>query len=136
MGELSTLFAPERVAVVGASDEEGSVGHAITSNLLSDFDGETLAVNPNRESVLGRDCYPEVGDVPDASSVDVAVVAVPASVAVDVVRQAGEAGVGAVVVVTAGFSESGDAGERRERDAERRLRREPVGEEEDDPRPE
>ena len=110
MGELSTLFAPERVAVVGASDEEGSVGHAITSNLLEDFDGDTLAVNPNRESVLGLECHDDLTDL----AVDVAVVVVPPSIAVDVVREAGEVGIENVVVITAGFSESGSEGSTRE----------------------
>ncbi|QLG61856.1 acetate--CoA ligase family protein [Halorarum salinum] len=115
MTDLSGLFDPDRVAVIGATDREGSVGRALLEN-LSAFDGELVPVNPNRETVLGRDCYPSIGDAPEASSIDLAVVAVPARFAVDVVRQAGEAGVRNVVVVTAGFSESGDRGERRERE--------------------
>ncbi len=113
MGELSTLFAPERVAVVGASDEPGSVGYAVTNNLLETFEGAVLAVNPNRDNVLGLSCYDELGAVDD---VDVAVVAVPAPVAVEVVRDAGELGIRNIVVITAGFSEAGSDGSRRERE--------------------
>jgi acetyl coenzyme A synthetase (ADP forming)-like protein len=113
MGELSTLFAPERVAVVGASDEKGTVGYAITKNLRDDFDGTVLPVNPNRDRVLGLDCYESVGAVEDA---DVAIVVVPPHIAVDVVREAAEAGVENVVVITAGFSESGGEGSARERE--------------------
>jgi acetyltransferase len=115
VSDLSALFDPERVAVVGATDREGSVGRALLENLAS-FDGEVIPVNPNRETVLGAECYPEIGAVPDVASVDLAVVAVPAAAAVDVVREVGAAGIGTVVVVTAGFSEAGERGERRERE--------------------
>ncbi|MEF8789369.1 MAG: acetate--CoA ligase family protein [Haloarculaceae archaeon] len=115
MSDLSALFDPDRVAVVGATDREGSVGRALLENLAS-FDGEVIPVNPNRETVLGAECYPEIGAVPDVASVDLAVVAVPAAAAVDVVREVGTAGIGTVVVVTAGFSEAGERGERRERE--------------------
>ena len=115
MGSLSELFAPESVAVVGATDREGSVGRAILTNLRDDFDGRIVPVNPGRESVLGFDCYPDVGSVPDGPP-DLAVVVVPPDIAVDAVREAGESGVRNVVVITAGFSETGGEGAGRERD--------------------
>jgi acetyltransferase len=111
MGTLSGLFAPERVAVVGATDRDGSVGRAILENLGA-FDGDVVAVNPNREEVLGYRCYPDVASV--GEPVDLAVVVVPPSIAVSVVREAAEAGVENVVVVTAGFSETGADGASRE----------------------
>ncbi|WP_323190104.1 acetate--CoA ligase family protein [Halostella sp. PRR32] len=114
MGSLSELFAPESVAVVGATDREGSVGRAIVTNLRDEFDGSVVPVNPNRESVLGLDCYPDVGSVPDAP--DLAVVVVPPQIAVDAVEEAAEAGVENVVVITAGFSETGSDGAARERE--------------------
>jgi acetyl coenzyme A synthetase (ADP forming)-like protein len=110
MGELETLFAPDRVAVVGASEEAGSVGRAVTANLLEAFDGEVLAVNPNSETVLGLPCYDDIR----ATDADLAVVVVPPSIAVEVVRSAGRAGIGSVVVITAGFSEAGEAARERE----------------------
>ena len=113
MGELSRLFAPDRVAVVGASDEEGTVGYAVTSNLLGSFEGEVVAVNPNRESVLGLSCHDSVAGV---GAVDVVVVAVPAGIAVEVLREAAEVGIENVVVITAGFSEAGAEGSARERE--------------------
>lgn len=114
MGDLSTLFAPGRVAVVGASETEGSVGFAVFRNLLDEFDGETIAVNPNSESIFDRECFDSLEDVPNASDIDVAVVVVPASVAVGVVQTAADVGIENIVVITAGFSESGSAGSRRE----------------------
>jgi acetyltransferase len=111
MGELASLFGPERVAVIGASDTAGSVGRAVTANLLADFDGDVVAVNPRKEEVLGLSCYDDVTEPPD---VDLAVVAVPASIALDAIEQAGEAGIRDVVVITAGFGESGTEGAARE----------------------
>ncbi|WP_340102071.1 acetate--CoA ligase family protein [Salinibaculum salinum] len=113
MGKLATLFAPERVAVVGATDREGSVGYAVTRNLQADFDGEVLAVNPNDGEVLGLPCADSLSELDD---IDVAVVVVPPDVAVEVVRQAGESGIENVVVITAGFSEAGSNGAARERE--------------------
>jgi len=112
MGDLAGLFAPDRVAVVGATDREGSVGRALLSNLLDSFEGDVVPVNPNRDAVLGRECYPDVGAVPGA--VDLAVVVVPAPAVVDVLRDVGEASVRNVVVVSAGFAEAGEAGKRRQ----------------------
>jgi acetyl coenzyme A synthetase (ADP forming)-like protein len=113
MSELPGLFAPERVAVVGATERDGSVGRAVTANLL-EFDGDVVPVNPGTETVFDRACYPDLGSVPDP--VDLAVVVVPADIAVDVVHDAGEAGIENVVVLTAGFGETGSKGATRERE--------------------
>ncbi|WP_277541228.1 acetate--CoA ligase alpha subunit [Haloarcula laminariae] len=116
MGRLSTLFGPERVAVIGASESEGSVGRAITENLLESYEGEVLAVNPNADEVLGLPCRDGIGEVDSPGTVDVAVVVVPPQIAVDAIRQAGEVGIGNVVVITAGFGETGSDGAARERE--------------------
>lgn len=116
MADLSGLFAPSRVAVVGATDREGSIGRAIMTNLLEDFEGDLVGVNPNHESVLGVPCVPSIDA---AGDVDLAVIVVPASVAVGVIREAAEAGVANVVVITAGFAETGEEGAERERELER-----------------
>jgi acetyltransferase len=88
MGRLADLFGPERVAVIGASDEQGSVGRAITENLLADYTGEVVAVNPSADDVLGLAAYDAIEDVEEP--VDVAVVVVPPDGAVAVIREAGE----------------------------------------------
>jgi len=114
MGRLSSLFTPERVAVIGATERPGSVGRALVENLLADFRGEVVPVNPNSETVCGLDCVDDVSE----TDADLAVVAVPAAVAIDVVREAGAAGIDDVVVITAGFGETGSEGAARERDLE------------------
>jgi len=114
MGQLSSLFTPERVAVIGATERRGSVGRALVENLQADFRGEIVPVNPNYETVCGLDCVDDVGE----TDADLAVVAVPAAAAVDVVREVGAAGIDDVVVITAGFGETGSDGATRERDLE------------------
>ncbi|GAB3679777.1 acetate--CoA ligase family protein [Salinarchaeum chitinilyticum] len=113
MGRLSELFAPSSIAVVGATDREGSVGRAIVENLQADFEGEIVAVNPYRGSVLGLDCY---DDLQSAPRVDLAVVVVPPDAAIETVRSAGEVGIDNVVVITAGFGETGSEGATREQE--------------------
>ena len=113
MSDVADLFTPNRVAVVGATEREGSIGRAIMENLLADFEGQTIPVNPNKEAVLGQQCYPDLASVPE--QVDLAVVVVPAAIAVEVVEEAGEAGIQNVVVITAGFGETGAEGARRAR---------------------
>ncbi|MFB6170219.1 MAG: acetate--CoA ligase family protein [Haloarculaceae archaeon] len=114
MERVTDLFDPDRVAVVGATDRAGSIGRAVVENLLDGFRGEVVAVNPDREEVLGRPCYPSVSEVP--GPVDLVVVVVPARVVVPVVEEVGECGIDNVVVISAGFGETGEEGARRERD--------------------
>ena len=111
--DLLRLFEPDRVAVVGGTPREGSVGRGIMES-LSEFEGEVVAVNPNHEEVLGFASYGGVDDVP--GEIDLAVVAVPPDAVVGVVETLGERGVVNVVVVTAGFSEAGGDGAERERE--------------------
>jgi len=113
MGTLQTLFSPDRVAVIGATESDGSVGRAITENLLDGFTGEVVPVNPTTDSVFGMETVDSIGDVPDA---DLAVVVIPPDIAVDAIREAGEVGVTDVVVVTAGFGETGSEGAAREQE--------------------
>ncbi|MFW5918618.1 MAG: acetate--CoA ligase alpha subunit [archaeon] len=105
------LFAPERVAVVGATEREGSIGRAIMEN-LENFAGDVVPINPKRDEVFGIAAYSDIGSVPDP--VDMAVVVVPPHIAVDAVRDIAENGVKNVVVITAGFGETGSEGAARE----------------------
>ncbi len=112
MGELRGLFDPDRVAVIGATERHGSVGAAITRNLLDSFDGEVVPVNPNAETVFGVDA---LDSVTEAADVDLAVVTVPAAIVLDVLEECGRTGIRNVVVITAGFSEAGSEGAALER---------------------
>ncbi|ELZ13575.1 CoA-binding domain-containing protein [Halovivax asiaticus JCM 14624] len=113
MGRFTGLFGPERVGIVGATDRDGSIGRALVTNLDEHFDGEIVPINPGRDTVLGYDCYPDVASAP---SIDLGVVVVPPPAVLDAVRDLGEAGTRNVVVITAGFGESGSEGAKRERE--------------------
>lgn len=113
MPDAKGLFDPERVAVVGGTEREGSIGRAIMENLES-FDGEVLPVNPKRETVLGKVAVSTVSDL--EGQIDLGVVVVPPKIAVEATRQFGERGVRNLVVITAGFGEAGSDGAARERE--------------------
>jgi len=113
---LGGLFRPDRVAVVGASPREGSIGRALLSNLIHDFGGTVVPVNPSHEAILGVTCVPSLGE---AGDVDLAVLAIPAPAVPGVLREAGEAGVENAVVISAGFSEAGPEGAELERELTR-----------------
>jgi acetyltransferase len=111
---LDAIFAPRTVAVIGATDRPGSVGHNLTRNLVErPFGGVVYPVNPRRASVLGIRAYPDVGTVP--RPVDLAVVATPAPTVPDIIAQCVRAGVRGAIVISAGFRETGPAGAALER---------------------
>ena len=122
---LDAIFRPTRVAVVGASEREGSVGRALLENLTGGaFAGTVIPVNPARASVLGVPAVRSLAEAP--GPVDLAVIATPAETVPDVVRQCAEAGVPGAVVISAGFRETGAAGARLEREVMDEARRGPV----------
>ncbi|WP_054814150.1 bifunctional acetate--CoA ligase family protein/GNAT family N-acetyltransferase [Nocardia arizonensis] len=112
---VGNLLAPRSIAVIGATPARGRVGGVMLANLLSGvFQGPVYPVNPNRRSVRGVFAYPTVREIPD--EVDLAVVAVPASAIGSVLDDCMAKGVKGLVVLTAGFSETGADGAAAERD--------------------
>ncbi|ASO19289.1 acyl-CoA synthetase (NDP forming)/GNAT superfamily N-acetyltransferase [Actinoalloteichus hoggarensis] len=113
---VHNLLHPGSVAVIGASTDHAKLGHAVLTNLLAaDFAGPVYPVNPEHRSVRGVRAYPSVVDIPD--EVDLAVVAVPAARMDEVLDGCLAKGVKALVVISAGFGETGEDG----LGAERRL---------------
>jgi acetyltransferase len=111
---LIPLFEPESVALIGASEREGSIGAVLVANMLAaQYRGALYAVNPKYKRVQGVPCFDAIGEVPPR--VDLAVVATPPRTVPEVIEQCGHAGVRAAVVITAGFSEIGPAGAKLER---------------------
>lgn len=103
---------PRSIAVIGASDTDGKVGNVIARNLISyAYDGEVFFVNPHREKILERRCYPSVLSI--GQDVDCAIVVVPADAVYEAVRDA-SAFCRYFVVISAGFGETGFAGHNRE----------------------
>ena len=112
--QLETLFCPRSIAVVGASRREGTVGHAVVSNLVyGGYTGVIYPVNPSAPSVLGIRCHAELAAV--GEPVDLAVSAVAPHLTEAVLEQAAELGCPSVAIITAGFGETGGAGAAAER---------------------
>ena len=112
---IERLLAPRSIAVVGATPRVGSIGHALYRNLKeSNFRGALFPVHPKAERVLGDAAVRRVTDIGD--EVDLAVVAVPAPRARTVLEDCAAAFVHGVVLISAGFAESGPEGESRQRE--------------------
>lgn len=125
---LHAMLQPRSVAVIGATDRTGSVGAAVMKNLLaSNFHGDVVPVNPNRERVAGRPTLPSIGDATTARApFDLAVVCTPASTVAGIVRQCGKAGVRGLLVLSAGFRECGADGAQLEHRVRAELDRFPA----------
>ena len=106
---LDKIFAPHSIAVIGASDAPGKVGTAALANVRgAGFAGPIFPVNPHRQLVQGLPAVASVRDLPQV--VDLAIVCTPAATVPALVRECGEAGVGGLIILSAGFREIGAAG--------------------------
>jgi acyl-CoA synthetase (NDP forming)/RimJ/RimL family protein N-acetyltransferase len=118
---IQRLLFPRSVAVIGASREAHSVGQTVLRHLLKgDFTGPVYPVHPTATAVAGVRAYATVLDIPD--EVDLAVVAVPAETVHEVVEQSAGKGVRGLIVVSAGFGETGAPGRARQEDLVRLAR--------------
>ena len=109
MSELDPFFAPRRVAVIGASSDPAKIGGRRFRTLIEgDFDGDVFAVNPRAEIVQGRPAYKSIDDV--SGPVDLAIVAVRVEFVADAIAACAARRVPAVMIITAGFGETGAAG--------------------------
>jgi acetyltransferase len=116
------MFAPRSVAVVGATDREGSVARTLLQNLVQGhLPGEIYAINPKRESVLSLHCYKSIGALPERA--DLAIIVTPAPSVPGVVGECIDAGVRAAVVISAGFKERGAEGAQLEQQIQQQVRR-------------
>src|SRR4051812_22727126 len=104
---LDAMLAPNSVALIGATETEGSVGRTLMKN-LSGFEGAVYPINPKRSSVLGVQAYPNIAAVPD--KIDLAVIVTPATTVPGLIRDCAQVGVPAAVIISAGFKEVGPAG--------------------------
>jgi acetyltransferase len=106
---LDVMFAPQSVAVIGASERAGSVGRTILTNLLeSPYEGQVYAVNPEYRSVLGIVSHDHIGRIKEP--IDLAVIATPGEVVPEIMRQCVDAGVKSCILISAGFREVGPRG--------------------------
>ena len=113
---LDALFAPRRIALIGASDRPGAVGNLVAANLIAGgFGGQLMFVNPKGRPVQGREVFASVADLPEAP--DLAVIVTPATPIPGLIGELGARGCRAAVVISAGFEGS---------DAESAARRQAI----------
>ncbi|OGA03395.1 MAG: GNAT family N-acetyltransferase [Betaproteobacteria bacterium RIFCSPLOWO2_02_FULL_62_17] len=106
---LTTLFEPRSVAVIGATERQGRIGEVLIANMLAaGYWGRLFAINPKYSSVRGVACFASVAALPEA--VDLAVISTPADTVPGLIDECGRAGIRAVLVITAGFGETGPRG--------------------------
>ncbi len=106
---LDKIFHPKTIAIIGASNEEGSVGQILMKNLtMNGFEGKVVPVNIRRKEVMGKKAYQSVSEIPE--SIDLAIIATPANTVPSIVEECGKAGIKGLIIISAGFREIGQEG--------------------------
>lgn len=106
---IESFFTPKRVAVIGASRDPHKLGYGVIRNLLKyKFKGEIFPVNKNASEILDIPCYASVEELPDG--IDLAVIVLPATIVPKIIEQCGAKGINNAIVVSGGFSETGEEG--------------------------
>lgn len=120
--DLDPLFAPNSIAVFGASERPESVGCKVYNNLLqAAFAGNLYPINPKYERLRDKSCYPSLEAI--GSYPDLAVIATPARTVLSILEACGEVGVKGVIVLSVGFGETGEQGARLQEEAVQIARR-------------
>ena len=110
---LESIFKPTSIAVVGASEKEGSIGRSLMENLRqAEFPGDIYPVNPKYEDLLGYKAYPCIAELP--GPVDLAIIAVPIDDVPGIIEACVEAAVKGTIIISAGGKETGAAGRKLE----------------------
>jgi 4-hydroxybutyrate---CoA ligase (ADP-forming) len=104
----SAFLSPKSIAIIGASDKEGSVGRAITSNIMKGYKGKIYPISPTRDKVFDMPAYKTVLDVKEA--IDLAVVVTKNDIVPGVLEECGKKKIKGVIVITAGFKEVNEEG--------------------------
>src|SRR4030042_6302274 len=111
--KLNSIFRPKRIALIGVSSDAKSVGGITLRNLVGGgFSGVVYPVNPKREAFLGIPCFPDVKSLPKTP--DLAVIMTAAKTVPQLIRECGEARINGVIIMSAGFKESGEEGKKLE----------------------
>jgi len=104
----SVFLSPTSIAIIGASDKEGSIGRAITSNIMKGYKGIIYPISPTRDTVFDKKAYKTVLDVPE--QIDLAVIITKNTIVPTVLEECGKKGIKGAIVITAGFKEVDEGG--------------------------
>lgn len=107
---LNKLLKPSSIAVVGASEKEGFSGATCKNLIQSGLIDNVFFINPNRDTVMGKKCYPSLKDV--SRTIDLVIVCTPIKIVNEILEEAGESGCKAAIVYASGYSESGEEGKK------------------------
>ncbi len=124
MDNLKRMFDPATIAVIGASEKEGSLGRILIDNLQACKERKIFTVNPNQKTVCNFHCYDSIEDLPE--HIDLAIVSSPAPTVPAIVEACGRAGVDGMVIISDGFREVGEEGRRLEEEILRIKKKYPL----------
>ena len=114
--KLDSIFRPKRIALIGVSNDPKSVGGITLTNLVgAGYQGVVYPINPNREAVMGIPCYPDIKSLPKTP--DLAVIMTAAKAVPGIIKECGEAGINGIIIMSAGFKETGSDGKTLEENA-------------------
>ncbi|MFH1422020.1 MAG: acetate--CoA ligase family protein [Planctomycetota bacterium] len=120
--ELDCIFRPKSIAVIGASKNKGKIGREIIHNLIEgEFEGKVFPINPKADVIHSIKCYNSVLKVPD--DVDLAVIVVPRDAVKSVVEECIKKGVKGIILITAGYRETGEEGKKLEEELTESVRK-------------
>ena len=124
----SVFLSPKSIAIIGASDKEGSVGRTITSNIMKGFTGIVYPISPSRPTVFDKKAYKTVLDVP--KQIDLAVIVTKNTIVPNVLEECGKKKIKGVIIITAGFKEVDEEGaklEQRLKDIAKKYKIQVIG---------
>jgi acetyltransferase len=106
---LASIFSPQTIAVIGATERKRSVGRTLLANLITGgFPGKVYPVNPIQESILGLKAYPNVAALPEKP--DLAVIITPPKTVPGIIKECAQVGIPGAIIISAGFKETGAEG--------------------------
>ena len=120
--KLNPVFNPQRIALIGVSTNPNSVSGKVLINLVSGgFRGVVYPINPEYEAVMGIPCIPSVSSCPKVP--DLAIICTPAEKVPKVIEECGVAGIRGVIILSAGFRETGETGKQLEEEVKQVIRK-------------
>lgn len=113
--DLDPFFNPKSIALVGASDQLSSWGFIVGHNIIqNNYKGQFFPINLKKTEILGYKAYPTILDIPEEIDLDLVIIIVKAKVVLSILEQAAKRNVHHIVIITAGFRESGEEGRKLE----------------------
>jgi len=119
---IYNFFYPDSICIAGASSKELSIGYEVLNSIkLFNYSGKVLPVNPTSDSILGFKCFHSISEIKEP--IDLAIVLVPKRFTVDTIDELIEKGVKSIILITAGFKETGEVGEELENEIIEKIKK-------------